>query len=100
MSAPTATEDHLLRRNRDFNLLWFGQVGSDLGANLSAIAFPLLGNPERESVNANWPFWLLVQVGQALTLISSLSFSPDFSYKNPNLNVWVPFTQVKLSEIV
>ena len=29
--------------------------------------------------SANWPFWLLVQVGQALTLISSLSFSPDFS---------------------
>ena len=33
--------------------------------------------PERVSLNVNCPFWLLVQVGQAETLISSLSFSPD-----------------------
>ena len=39
----------------------------------------MVGCPERVSVKGNWPFWLLVQVGQALTLISSLSFSPDFS---------------------
>src|SRR4051812_27773128 len=42
MSAPAATEDHPLRRNRDFNLLWVGQVVSDLGANISQVAFPLL----------------------------------------------------------
>ena len=48
----------------------------------------------------NCPFWLLVQVGQALTLISSLSFSPDFSYRKPNFSVWLPLIQVKLSDIV
>ncbi len=31
-----------LRRNRDFNLLWGGQVLSDLGARVSGVAFPLL----------------------------------------------------------
>jgi hypothetical protein len=48
--------------------------------------------PVRLSVNWNWPFWLLVQVGQALTLISSLSFSPDRSKATPNLNAWLPRT--------
>src|SRR5580765_2122133 len=43
------------------------------------IALPLLGAPERVSENVNCPFWLLVHVGQAETLISSLSFLPDFS---------------------
>src|ERR687883_379706 len=42
MSAPAAIEDHPLRRNRDFNLLWVGQVLSDVGGNASAVAFPLL----------------------------------------------------------
>jgi MFS family permease len=67
-----AGEDHPLRRNRDFNLLWVGQVVSDLGANVSAIAFPLLvlattGSPARAGIvaaAANLPLVVLaVPVG-------------------------------------
>src|SRR6266481_2942609 len=43
--------------------------------------------PARPSVNRNWPFWLLVQVGQACTFISSLSFSPERSQRAPNFSV-------------
>jgi MFS family permease len=46
-----------LRRNRDFNLLLFGQVLSDLGGRVSGIAFPLLvlaatGSPAKAGIVA------------------------------------------------
>ncbi len=46
-----------LRRNRDFNLLWSGQVISDLGGRISGIAFPLLvlattGSPAKAGIVA------------------------------------------------
>jgi predicted MFS family arabinose efflux permease len=58
--------DPPLRRNRDFNLLLFGQVLSDLGGRVSGIAFPLLvlamtGSPAKAGlVGAAGTFPLLV----------------------------------------
>jgi predicted MFS family arabinose efflux permease len=47
-----------LRRNRDFNLLWLGQVVSDVGARVSGVAFPLLvlaitGSPAKAGIVAS-----------------------------------------------
>jgi MFS family permease len=47
-----------LRKNRDFNLLWAGQVLSDLGGRVSGVAFPLLvlaltGSPARAGIVAS-----------------------------------------------
>ena len=44
-----------LRRNRDFNLLWAGQVLSEIGTRVSGIAFPLLvlattGSPAKAGI--------------------------------------------------
>jgi MFS family permease len=42
-SGARSSEDHVpLRRNRNFRLLWIGQVLSDLGSTVGAIAYPLL----------------------------------------------------------
>lgn len=56
-----------LRHNRDFRLLWVGQVLSTLGSNMSGIAFPLVvlgttGSPAKAGLLAlvsNAPFVLL-----------------------------------------
>lgn len=40
---PSRTDSDLpLRRNRNFRLLWIGQVLSDIGSSIGAIAYPLL----------------------------------------------------------
>jgi MFS family permease len=42
-SPPQAADPPLpLRRNRDFNILWSGQALSDMGTQMSTIAYPLL----------------------------------------------------------
>ena len=51
-------------------------------------------------LNANWPFWLLVPPGIALTLIWSKSSSPEYSNTTPALKVWRPFTSVVVFEKV
>jgi MFS family permease len=48
-------DDRPLWRNRDFNLLWTGQVLSDLGGRVSGIAFPLVvlattGSPAKAGI--------------------------------------------------
>jgi hypothetical protein len=42
MSAGSAARNVPLRRNRDFMLLWSGQVVSTVGMRVSALAYPLL----------------------------------------------------------
>src|SRR5215218_9793458 len=63
-----------LRRNRDFVLLWSGQVVSTLGTRASGVAFPLLvlqltGSPSRAGLVAfaqTLPFVLLFLPGGAV----------------------------------
>ena len=51
----------------------------DENGPVTTITIALPVPPARVSLNWNCPFWLLVHVGQAETLISSLSFSPECS---------------------
>jgi len=55
MTAPQPTTETSLRRNRDFNILWAGQVVSQLGGRIAGVALPLLvlattGSPAKAGV--------------------------------------------------
>lgn len=41
--APTPTTPNGLKGNRDFAILWLGDMGSELGSAMSSLVFPLLG---------------------------------------------------------
>ena len=70
----TAEPPPPLRRNRDFTLLWSGQVVSTIGTRVSSIAFPLLvleltGSPAKAGLVAfaqTLPFVLLFLPGGAI----------------------------------
>jgi transmembrane secretion effector len=68
-----------LRRNWDFNLLWTGQVVSDLGTRVADIAFPLLvlamtGSPARAGiVGFAWTLPLLVLTLHAGALVDRVN---------------------------
>jgi len=74
MVSAAAPDDVPLRRNRDFMLLWSGQVVSTVGMRVSALAYPLLvlsltGSPFRAGLVASAqsaPFLLLYLPAGAL----------------------------------
>src|SRR5258708_22525680 len=92
-----ANPSHMLARKMVYARWPISEEVSNKPKAAFATATPV--PPARPSVNRNWPFWLFVQVGQADTLISSLSFSPERSNRPPNLSVWFPLIHEKLSDM-
>lgn len=77
---PQAADDQVpLYRNRDFVLLWSGQVVSTVGMRVSTLAYPLLvlaitGSPLRAGIAGSVqavPFLLLYLPAGALAYLSS-----------------------------